>query len=102
MMKSADEIGITFVNRVLGQGFMNGVVNITLGSFQFTPNDDGKTIDPDLIVASRLRMDEQCATQLRDALATVLASMADARMKSVVEATAANGDSNAQEKEMMN
>ena len=62
---------VTFVNQVVGQGHLNGVVNLTFAVANFTPNADGK-VDIDLVVASRLRMDMFCATQLRDALTTVI------------------------------
>ncbi len=70
-MKSIDSVGVTFVNTVTGRGLMNGVVNLTLGVLQFTPTDD--KIDPDLVTAVRLRMDQVCARQLHEALGDLLA-----------------------------
>jgi hypothetical protein len=57
----------TFVNDVVGSGFLNGVCNITFATALFTPSPEG-TIIPDLIISSRLRMDLFCAIALRDAL----------------------------------
>lgn len=101
-MKSADDVGITFANLVVGQGYMNGVVNITLAAFAFTPDDKTEKVDPDPMIVSRLRMDENCAAQLRDALTSVLQSMADARMKAAVDAHAAHSDNGADRKGTMN
>lgn len=56
-MKSVDSVGITFANLVLGRGINNGVVNITLGAYEFNPEDDGKTIDPSPVIVCRLRTD---------------------------------------------
>ena len=56
-----------FVNQLAGSGQLNGVVNLTFTTAQFTPTADS-TIDPDLVITARLRMDFYCATQLRDAL----------------------------------
>lgn len=61
---------VVFVSEVSGMGFMNGVVNVTLSQARFTPN--GKEVDIDLIIASRLRMDLFCATSLRDSLTKVI------------------------------
>jgi len=65
---------VTFVNQVLGQGHLNGVINITLGVARFTPKDSApeSMVDIDMIIASRLRMDLACAQQLRDCLDTLL------------------------------
>ena len=71
-MKSSDQVGVTFVNTVVGRGILNGVVNLSFGVLQFTPSDDGKTVDPDPVIASRLRMDKMCARQLRDVLNDLL------------------------------
>ena len=70
-MKSIDNVGVTFVNAVVGQGTLNGVVNIALGTFLFTPGDDDK-VDPDLVTTARLRMDQLCARQLHEALGKLL------------------------------
>ncbi len=56
-----------FVNQLAGSGQLNGVVNLTFATANFMPKADG-SVDPDLVVTSRLRMDFYCAVQLRDAL----------------------------------
>ena len=55
-----------FVNSVIGRGVFGGVANITFSTFQFTPRDDG-TVDPDPVISCRLRLDLNCAHQLREA-----------------------------------
>lgn len=73
-------VQVTFVNQVLGQGHVNGVVNVTLGQARFTPTallyepSEGAidTVETDMIVAARLRMDIGCAKQLRDSLDALL------------------------------
>lgn len=71
-MKSIDNVGVTFVNVVMGRGVLNGVVNVQFGSYQFTPSEDGKFVEPDLVLSSRLRMDRVCAQQLHEALGSLL------------------------------
>jgi hypothetical protein len=71
-MSEQDKIGTTFVNTVIGRGVLNGVINISFSTFNFTPQDDGKVaLDP--VVSCRLRMDKICATQLRDVMNDLLA-----------------------------
>jgi hypothetical protein len=66
-MKSPDkDVPVVFVNTLLGRGHMNGVVNLTFGTFQFTPTED--SIDSDLVLSARLRMDVVCAQQLYQSL----------------------------------
>lgn len=72
-MKSTDNVGITFANLVLGSGILNGVVNLTLGAYQFNP--DGDKVDPAAAIVSRLRMDVACAKAVRDNLNELLASI---------------------------
>lgn len=72
-MKSTDEVGITFAHLVLGRGVLNAVVNVTLGSMHFSP-ENGK-IENDPRVVCRLRMDIPCAMSLRDALTELIATM---------------------------
>lgn len=67
-------VPVVFVNQVIGQGSLNGVINLTLGTARFTPNEKSE-IDVDMIVSARLRMDVVCATQLRDSLDAVLKKM---------------------------
>lgn len=64
-------VPVVFINQLVGSGHLNGVVNITLAVAQFTPGVDNK-IEPDLVIAARLRMDLFCAQQLRDALTAIL------------------------------
>ncbi len=65
---------VVFVNQLAGSGYLNGVVNLTFAVAQFTPTEDG-TVNPDLVVASRLRMDLACAQQLFEHLGKILAPM---------------------------
>ena len=74
-MKATDNVGITFVNIVIGSGVLNNVINLSLGSFQFTPDDEGKEVSPDLVTSCRLRMDIPCAKQLYDNLGQLLGSL---------------------------
>lgn len=61
-----------FVNQMVGSGYLNGVVNLTLATAQFTPNHAG-SVDPDMVITSRLRMDLFCAQQLYEALGKIIA-----------------------------
>lgn len=70
-MKPIDNVGVTFVNAVVGQGTLNGVVNVSLGVFLFTPGDADK-VEPDLVTTVRLRMDQLCARQLHESLGKLL------------------------------
>lgn len=67
-MKSSDQVGVTFVNTVVGRGFLNGVANFSFGVFNFTPSDDGERVDVDPTIACRLRMDKACLLQLQKAI----------------------------------
>lgn len=60
-----------FVNQVVGCGHLNGVVNITLATAQFTPNTDGG-VDPDFVITARLRMDLFCASQVYEQLGKII------------------------------
>lgn len=83
-MKNQDNVGVHFVNTIIGRGILNGVCNLSFGVFNFTPSEDGTKVDVDPVVACRLRMDKVCATQLRDImnelLATIERAEADAAM----------------------
>jgi hypothetical protein len=70
---------VTFVTNVVGIGVFNGVVNLSLATFLFTPSDDGKTVEPDPAISCRIRMDEACAAQLRDMLTRQLESIEKGR-----------------------
>ena len=76
-MKSDDAVSVTFVNTVVGRGVLNGVINLSFSVFNFTPNDDGQ-VDIDPAIACRLRMDKQCAMQLRDVMNDLLAAIEQA------------------------
>jgi hypothetical protein len=65
-------VPITFANNVAGSGHFQGNINITLAAARFTPNAEG-SVDPDLVITARLRMDIPTATALRSALDGVLA-----------------------------
>lgn len=69
-MKSTDNVGVTFANLVLGRGILNGVVNITLGVYEFNPVDD--KVEPSPAIVCRLRMDVVGAKALRDNLTELL------------------------------
>ena len=66
---------VVFVNQVLGQGHLNGVINLTFGVARFTPGE-GDKVEPDMVIASRLRMDLVCAMQLRDSIDELLKKVA--------------------------
>lgn len=72
-MKSTDHVGITFANLVLGSGIYSGVVNVTMGAYEFLPMGD--KVEPSPAIVSRLRMDVACAKALRDNLTALLLSV---------------------------
>lgn len=82
-MKSSDGVSITFVNTVIGRGILNGVINLSLSAFNFTPTEDGH-VDIDPVVACRLRMDKVCATQIRDTLNDLLAAIEKAEAETAM------------------
>lgn len=65
------QVPVTFCNQVVGSGVLNGVCNLTMAVARFTPNE-GK-VAPDLVIASRLRLDLFCAQQLHAELGRILA-----------------------------
>lgn len=72
-MSSTDTVGVTFVNHCLAQGIYNGVINVTLGHYLFTPKDSPEPkVDGDLVVACRLRLDLTAAEELYTALGNLL------------------------------
>jgi hypothetical protein len=78
-MKSLDQVGITFVNNVLGRGVLNNVVNIQFGvlPWDVVQTEDGNlSISQEPVVACRLRMDFACAVQLCDVLTELIKSVA--------------------------
>lgn len=87
-MKSIDD-KIIFANNVLGIGFYSGNFNVTLGVALFTPTEDGKSVNTDLAISARLRLDEPCARQL--------AALLNERLRTIDEQRSAP-----QEKEILN
>lgn len=63
-------VDVVFVNEVAGIGILNGVVNLTLSTALFTPQD--KIVLQDKIVASRLRFDLFVAQNLHQLLGDIL------------------------------
>lgn len=59
-----------FVNQLVGSGHLNGVVNCTFATAQFTPVDGA--VQPDLVITARLRMDLFCAQQLYERLGAII------------------------------
>jgi hypothetical protein len=92
-MKSTDSVGITFANMVVVRGVFNNVINITLGAYQFSPSEDGATIENDLVVTARLRLDKGCAKMLHEALGGLLADVekAEAALVHGIAAVARDG-----------
>lgn len=64
-------VPVVFANQVTVTGFLNGNVNVTLAVAQFTENDEGD-VQPDLVVAARLRFDLCCAQMLYQRLGHIL------------------------------
>lgn len=69
-----DRCPVTFVNAVAVTGFANGVVNVAMSTFGYTPEVQGdKTVvASDIHVTANLRMDLFCAQQLRDHLDQII------------------------------
>lgn len=75
MMKSVDNVGVTFAALLIGRGVYDGVINVTLGAPLFTPETDGQTVVEDIAITSRLRMTPSCARQLYEGLGELLKSI---------------------------
>lgn len=73
--RPSDHVGVTFVNLLLGRGIFNGVVNLTFGVFNFTPDNESNDVPLDPTIACRLRMDLPCARYLYKALGEFLDSL---------------------------
>lgn len=88
-------VPITFAHLLVAAGSCNGIVNLTLAAARFSPTEAG-TIDNDVIVAARLRIDMTCAVHLRAELDRII-GQAEAQMKqalaTAVLSTAAPGKS---------
>ena len=65
------QVQTVFCNQVVASGHFNGVVNFTFATAQFTPRPDN-TVDPDLVICARLRMDLLCAKQMHEQLSKIL------------------------------
>jgi hypothetical protein len=73
MTDTQDHIGIRYASVVLARGIFNGVINVTLGAYNFDPDaTNPKTVSREPVVVDRLRMDIPCAEQLYKALGEVL------------------------------
>jgi len=59
-----------FTNQLVGSGHLNGVVNLTFATAQFTPQNGN--VLPDLVITARLRMDLFCAQQLYERLGAII------------------------------
>jgi hypothetical protein len=71
---------VDFANVVLAAGHWQGVINVTLGAYLYSPDpaeeDPAKAkIVPDLAITARLRVDVACARMLHAALRDVLAAI---------------------------
>jgi hypothetical protein len=66
-MNKIDNAIPIFVNAVTGRGILNGVINLCFSTCFFTPQEDNSVeLDPN--ITCRLRMDRNCAVQLRDTM----------------------------------
>lgn len=73
MTATQDHVGIRYASVVLARGILNGVVNVTMGAYNFDPDvSNPKLVNREPVVVDRLRMDVQCAHQLYQALGEVL------------------------------
>jgi len=64
-----DNTPVVFVSDLAAAGYLNGVVNLTFVTANWTPRDgESKEVDVDLKITSRLRMDMYCAQRLWDQL----------------------------------
>lgn len=62
---------VTFVNSVSVNGFLNGVVNLSLSQARFVAHGSEVELKSDVVVD--LRFDLHCAIQIRDALDAIIA-----------------------------
>lgn len=53
-----------FVNSVVTYGVTNGVVNLDLATLLFNPGKEGPSVEAEMVISCRLRMDENCARQI--------------------------------------
>lgn len=66
-----NNVPVTFVNSVDGIGFLNGVVNVTMSTYRYTPLEDDM-VKADSVIAARLRFDLFCAQQLHKLLGDII------------------------------
>ncbi len=81
-------VPVVFASSLVAAGQLNGVVNLTLAVARFSPNTQG-TVDPDFVVASRLRLDIGCAAQVHAQLGRIL-SQAEAQARGIASAVVAS------------
>lgn len=74
-MKDLQNVSPVFCNLVAGRGCLNGVVNVTMATHLFTPNEVTGGVDMDTVVSLRMRMDVPCARQLYNELGSLLADI---------------------------
>ena len=72
------KVPTVFTNQVGVSGFLNGVVNVTLLTADFVVMKDN-SVRTESVIASNLRMDLICATQLRDHLDKIINEQAHVR-----------------------
>jgi len=65
------EVPVTFVNDVATCGIINGVMNMTFVVARFLPG--AVDVNPDVVIASRLRFDLKTAVSIRNMIDTQLA-----------------------------
>jgi hypothetical protein len=87
ILKTQDDVGVTFINQVVSRGVWNDVANLTLAVYNFSPEGDKIAADP--VIVGRLRMDKQCAIQLAQAMAEII--MIYDRMEQEPDALKADG-----------
>ncbi len=82
-----------FVNQVVGRGCLNGVVNLTMATYQFTPR--GEAVDTDMVVSARLRLDMAAARQLHAELGALFECLdGPVQATDILEAAQPNGKAN--------
>lgn len=70
-IRDPENVRVTFVNEVANIGHLNGVINVTLLTAQWTPDGQGN-IPPDLVIGARLRFDLACAQQIHSMLGDII------------------------------
>lgn len=66
-----------FVNELVGIGILNGVVNLTFATFQFTPKGGNEKPEVDRTISVRLRCDLVCLEQIVADLQKFIASQSN-------------------------